>query len=147
MATRLWPGDHVRSRRWLGIACYSADAACTFVGARCPDAVTLTAFFCAAFFLLHIMLPNWWSCALPQGGRHVGVVFGLMNGMGVLGAAVSQGFVGIFADWQKSRGLSGRAQWDPIFDVYVVALVCAAGCWLLYRFTPLAEPEEKDEGW
>ena len=43
-------------------------------------------------------------------------------GVGVMGALVSQGFVGFFADAQKARGLSGRAQWDPLFDVYVCVL-------------------------
>ena len=73
----------------------------------------------------------------PLFSRHVGAVFGLMNGMGVFGAMASQGFVGVFVEWQKSRGLSGREQWDPLFDVYVVVLLCGAATWWLYRYTPL----------
>ena len=53
---------------------------------------------------MHVTLPNWWSCAIPQGGRHTATLFGLMNGLGVLGAMASQGFVGVFADWQASAG-------------------------------------------
>lgn len=142
----LWTSDHFRARRWLGAGCYLAAAGFTFIGVRCEEPFALAAFWGASFCVMHITLPNWWSCALPQGGRHVGALFGLMNGIGVLGAMVSQGFVGIFADWQKSRGLSGREQWDPIFDVYVLALVLAAFCWWLYRFTPLEdEPAPKSE--
>jgi hypothetical protein len=63
----------------------------------------------------------------------------------VFGALASQGFVGIFADWQESRGLKGRSQWDPIFDVYVSVLVLGGLAWLFYRFTPLPEPPAKEE--
>jgi hypothetical protein len=87
---------------------------------------------------------------IPQSGRHVGALFGLMNGIGVFGAMVSQGFVGVFVDWQKSQGLSGRDAWDPIFDVYVGVLLLNAVAWWSYRFVPLPEPAEEpkeDEGW
>jgi hypothetical protein len=87
-----------------------------------------------------VSLPNWWSCAIPQAGRHTATLFALMNGLGVFGAMASQGFVGVFADWQRGRGLSGRAQWDPIFNVYVVVLLANAVAWWFYRFTPLPEP-------
>ena len=40
--------------------------------------------------------------AIPQAGRHTATIFGLMNGLGVLGAMASQGFVGVFADWQTN---------------------------------------------
>ena len=68
----------------------------------------------------------------------------------VMGAMASQGFVGVFADYQKARGLTGRAQWDPLFDVYVCVLLCGGIAWWLYRFTPLKEAEQQpkeDEGW
>jgi MFS transporter, ACS family, glucarate transporter len=93
-------------------------------------------------FAMHISLPNWWSVAIPQCGRHVGAVFGFMNGMGVFGAMASQGFVGVFADWQKARGLTGREQWDPLFGVYVVVLLGGAVAWSLYRFKPIEIPDE-----
>jgi sugar phosphate permease len=141
--------DPVRARRYLGAACYLVAAACLFLGVRQDDALTLAALWGASFCAMHITLPNWWSCAIPQGGRHTATVFAVMNGLGVFGALVSQGFVGIFADWQKARGYTGRAQWDPIFDVYVVALLVNAVAWWLYCFRPLPEPEQakEDEGW
>jgi MFS transporter, ACS family, glucarate transporter len=98
---------------------------------------------------MHVTLPNWWSCAIPQAGKHTATIFGLMNGLGVLGAMASQGFVGVFADWQASRGLSGREQWDPIFDVYVFVLLANAVAWWLYRFTPLPDSADlaQEETW
>ncbi|MDB5306221.1 MAG: sauU 3 [Gemmataceae bacterium] len=134
--------DPVRARRLFAVGCYLTTAACLFGGVRCDDVVTLSGLFCVAFCVMHLTLPNWWSLAIPQGGRHVGTVFGLMNGMGVVGAMASQGFVGKFADWQKDQGLTGRAQWDPLYEVYVVLLLAAAVVWWLYRFTPLDDPQE-----
>ena len=131
--------EPVRARRLLGVGCFLTAAAGVLVGARCEEPVGVAGLFAVAMCAMHVTLPNWWSVAIPQCGRHVGAVFGLMNGMGVVGAMASQGFVGMFTDWQKERGRTGRAQWDPIFDVYVVVLVAAAGAWWLYRVTPLPE--------
>ena len=104
------------------------------------DSIAMAGFCCASFFAMHITLPNWWSVAIPQGGRHTATIFGLMNGLGVLGAMASVKLVGVFADAQAARGLSGRAQWDPILDGYVAVLILAGLAWWLYRFTPLPEP-------
>jgi MFS transporter, ACS family, glucarate transporter len=144
--------DPIRARRCLGVVCYLIAAACLFLGVRQDDALSLAVLWGASFCAMHITLPNWWSCAIPQAGRHTATLFGLMNGLGVLGAMASQGFVGVFADWQKSRGFSGREQWDPIFDVYVIVLLANAAAWWLYRFTPLEEPPapfapKEEENW
>ena len=109
------------------------------------SAIATALFWSAAMCAMHVQLPNWWSAIIPQAGRHTATLFGLTNGIGVFGALASQGFVGIFADWQESRGLTGREQWDPIFDVYVIVLVLGGLAWLLYRFTPLPEPPAKEE--
>jgi len=129
--------DPVRARRTVGVVCYLIAAACLFVGVRCDDSLILAILWGLSFCAMHITLPNWWMVAIPQAGRHTATLCGLMNGMGVFGAMVSQKFVGVFADWQATRGLSGRAQWDPLFDVYVGVLLCGGIAWWLYRFTPL----------
>ncbi|HUR52981.1 MAG TPA: MFS transporter, partial [Gemmataceae bacterium] len=137
----------VTARRYLGVVCYLVAAGCLFLGVRQDDALALAALWGASFCAMHVTLPNWWSCAIPQGGRHTATLFGLMNGLGVLGAMASQGFVGWFADYQeKTRGLTGRAAWDPMFDVYVGVLLANAVAWWLYRFTPLPEPPVSVEG-
>jgi len=132
-----WTDDPTRARRYLGVVCYLLAAGYLYAGVRCDDAWALAALWGASFCVMHVTLPNWWSVIIPQAGRHVGTVFGLANGVGVLGAMASQGFVGLYADWQEKRGLVGRAAWDPVFDVYVAVLVAGAVAWWLYRFTPL----------
>ncbi len=131
--------DPLAVRRRVAVACYLAAAALLFVGARADDATTTAGLMAAAMLAMHLTLPNWWSVAIPQCGRHVGAIFGLMNGVGVVGAAASQGFVGVFTDWRKSLGFVGREQWDPLFDVYVGVLVCGAVAWAAYRHRPLPE--------
>ena len=143
--------DPVRDRRRLCLAAFLAAAACVFAGSRCDDTTVHALLLSASMFVMHFQLPNWWSVIIPQSGRHTATLFGLTNGIGVFGAMASQGFVGVFADYQeKSRGLTGRAAWDPIFDVYVVVLVLGGVAWWFYRFTPLPEPlavPGDDETW
>lgn len=129
----------VRARRCLGACCFLTAAGMMYIGARTDTAMQLAACFALATLAMHITLPNWWSVALPQCGRHVATLFGLMNGLGVFGAMGSQYFVGAFADAQAARGLTGREQWDPMFDVYVLVLIGGAVAWWCYRFTPLQE--------
>ena len=90
--------DPVRARRYLGLFSFTCAAGCLFAGVRCDDVFSLACFWSAAMCTMHFTLPNWWSAAIAQSGKHVGTLFGLMNGIGVIGAMASQGFVGIFAD-------------------------------------------------
>jgi len=129
--------DPITARRRLAVVCYLIAAAALFLGVRCDDATALTALGCLSIGAMHVTLPNWWSVAIPQCGRHVGALFGLMNGLGVLGAMTSQGFVGVFADWRAGQGYTGREQWDPLFDVYVGVLLLAGLSWWAYRYRPL----------
>lgn len=147
LADRLshWTSDPLQARRGLGAICFLTAALCLFIGVRCDDPYTLAALWGASFCAMHITLPNWWSVAIPQCGRHVGAIFGLMNGMGVIGALASQWFVGWHADWRATQGFSGRDQWDPIFDVYVFVLVLGGLAWWSYRFRLLGRGEEMHE--
>jgi nitrate/nitrite transporter NarK len=137
-----WFNDPVRTRRYLGAGCYVVSAGLLIVAARCDNSMAMAAFCAGSFSIMQITNPNWWSVIIPQAGKHVGALFGLANGLGGLGAMASMGFVGVFADWQQSLGLSGRAQWDPIFDVYVVVLLLGGAAWWLYRFRPLEVSQE-----
>jgi len=129
--------DPVLAKRRLCVGCYLTAAGCLFAGIRCDNAFALAGLWGASFCAMHITLPIWWSVAIPQCGRHVGVIFGLMNGVGVIGAMASQFFVGRFSDWRASEGFTGREQWDPMFDVYVIGLILSSVAWWLYRVRPL----------
>ena len=84
----------------------------------------------------------WWSTATGVDGRHIGALFGLMNGLGILGAMGSQYFFGLYADWRLGRGFEGREMWSPAFFIYVALLVVGALCWLYVD--PFGTPRRKD---
>lgn len=139
LADRLpkWSSDPVAAQRYLGVGCYLTAAGCLFSGVRCDDPLALAALWGASFCAMHVTLPVWWSIAVPQCGRHIGTLSGLMNGAGVIGAMASQWFVGAFSDARGEAGYTGREQWDPLFDVYVCGLVLSAAAWWSYRNRPL----------
>ncbi|MCC6511272.1 MAG: MFS transporter [Pirellulaceae bacterium] len=121
-----------RRRLFCATACFLA-AFTLWMAIRSPSVTTLAALAGLSCFFVQLTLPSWWSAAIEQSGQHVGPLFGMMNMMGTIGALSSQGFVGVFADYQASRGLSGRPQWDPMFNVYVGVLLLGCLCWSRYR--------------
>lgn len=102
------------------------------------QAVLLTACSC---FATQATQSLWWSCAIGISGQHVGALFGLMNSMGVFGAMSSQFLTGALADWLGARGLTDRAQWDPIFYINCVVLAFAAVLWATFVFQKV-EPDK-----
>lgn len=138
--------DPVRARRHLGATCYLVSAAALALG-RLPDDPRLLALLWGlSFGAMHVTLPNWWTLAIPQSGRHVGTLCGLMNGLGVLGALSSQWFVGWYADYRAGLGYGGRDAWDPLLSVYVGVLLLNAAVWWAYRFVPLPETGSPQPG-
>jgi sugar phosphate permease len=127
-------------RRWLGAIAYSLAAGLIGMGLLFESPRALAVCACLSCLAATCPLSAWWSCAIEISGRHLGALFGLMNGMGVFGAMGSQFFFGAFADWRKGQGYSGREQWDPAFAVYVVVLFGAALCWAFYSSHPV-EPD------
>jgi sugar phosphate permease len=82
------------------------------------------------YFFSYIQLAAWWAAMGDVGGRHLGALFGLCNMIGLSGGAISQVFLGRFADHMKALGLEGRAQWDPAFPLYGGVLVAGGLLWL-----------------
>jgi sugar phosphate permease len=127
----------VLCRRILGGSLFTMTAAILFVAVRMESAEAMAGSAAVASFCLQIVLPTWWSSAIEQSGKHVGSLFGMMNMIGLVGAMVSQWFVGYFADYQRSLGYTGREQWDPMFNVFVGVLLLGALAWAMYRRRPV----------
>ena len=132
----------ILSQKRVAAACYALSALCLVIGARMPDPLSLSAWWCASFMVMHVTLPNWWVVATRQAGVHVGAILGLLNGVGIVGALASQWFVGAFTDWRSGLDLSPRQQWDPMFDLYGLVLLLNAVAWWSFRLSPLAETSE-----
>ncbi len=91
--------------------------------------VMASVFIAISCFFAQLQTPAWLACATLVSGKHLGALFGLMNMVGAIGAILSQLFLGSFADWMKSQGYVGRAQWDPGFFVYVVIALIGMTLW------------------
>jgi MFS family permease len=107
------------------------------------DSTFLASVFVAlAAFGAQLQLPAWWASATRVSGRHLGALFGLMNMVGGVGRLFSQIFVGGFADWRKSLGHTGRAQWDPAFYSYVVIALIGMIFWALINPEKTVDDQE-----
>src|SRR5262249_18069690 len=119
------------ARRHLCACAYLAAATVLYASVSEDDA-WFSGLCCAlACFGLFVQLPAWGAWAYDVAGKHTGALFGLLNGVGVVGAMGSQFFFGRFADWRKEQGFTGRDQWDPAFYVSIAMLIIAGGLWQL----------------
>lgn len=95
------------------------------------DSPLLAVLLCSiGYFFSYIQLAGWWAAMGDVGGRHLGALFGLCNMIGLSGGALSQIFLGSFADRMKALGLHGRDQWDPAFPIYGGVLFAGGLLWL-----------------
>jgi MFS transporter, ACS family, glucarate transporter len=104
--------------------------------------VAASAFIALVSFGVQLQLPAWWACATQVSGRHLGAIFGLMNMMGGFGRILSHSFIGGFADWRKSHGFTGRAQWDPSLYLYAVIALFGMILWALINPEKAVDDQE-----
>lgn len=133
-----------RLRRLLGFCTFSLSSLTLYLAIRVENSNLVPVVMTISYFAMQFTLPTWWSAAIEQSGRNVGILFGMLNMIGIFGALVSQGFAGWFADWRLSQGYTGRDVWDPMFLVYNAILFCGAIGWACYNFRPLPEPEQEE---
>jgi MFS family permease len=123
-------GHHPARFRLYGFAGTMLAAVALLISIGCQSPLATSVWAALAFMFAISQQATFWAVTTEIGGAHLGVVFGLMNSMGVPGAFVSSMFLGQFVDWMASQGYEGRAQWDPAFYVYAAVLVIGACCWL-----------------
>jgi MFS transporter, ACS family, glucarate transporter len=97
------------------------------------------------YFFSYLQLAAWWAAMGDVGGRHLGVLFGLCNMIGLSGGAISQVFLGYFADYMKGLGYLGRAQWDPAFYLYGAVLLVGGVLWLFINPRLAVVAEDADQ--
>ena len=140
-----WLVEKTGNRRWARTAQSVIGALLAGTGILASiftgSAVLASVFVAVACFGVQIQVPAWWASATQVSGRHLGALFGMMNMLGAVGAILSQLFLGQFADWMKSLGYTGRAQWDPGFYVYVVVAVIGMVLWSLINPEKTVESE------
>jgi hypothetical protein len=103
---------------------------CLAAGALCDSPYATTAGMASASFLASSQMAQWWAVITLIGGRHVGALFGLANSLGVAGSFGSPYFLGWFANSREKLGITGRAVWDPAWNIYAGVLVAGGIAWL-----------------
>ena len=96
------------------------------------------------YFFAYLQLAAWWAAMGDVGGRHLGALFGLCNMIGLAGGAISQVFLGWFADHMKGLGYTGRDQWDPAFIIYGGVLMLGGVLWLFINPRQTVVPEDAE---
>jgi sugar phosphate permease len=128
-----WLVQKTGSPRWgrtaQAVAGAGLAALCILASIWTDSTVAASAFVALAALGAQLQLPSWWASATQVSGRHLGALFGMMNMMGMFGRILFNLFVGSFADWRKSLGYSGRAQWDPALYVYVLVALVGMVLW------------------
>lgn len=116
--------------RIYGFVGTAAAAVALWAGIESTSPLATSLWAAVAFMAAISQQATFWTVTMEISGKHLGVIFGLMNSMGVPGAFASTMFLGRFVDWMQERGYEGRAQWDPAFYVYAGVLFIGACCWL-----------------
>ncbi len=132
--------------RIYGFVGMAASAVALWAGIECESPRATSLWAAVAFMCAISQQATFWTVTMEISGKHLGVIFGLLNSLGVPGAFASTMFLGQFADWMKDRGYVGRAQWDPAFYIYAAVLLIGACCWLFVDAKRLVrETGEKTE--
>ncbi|MGL4551663.1 MAG: MFS transporter [Gemmataceae bacterium] len=133
-----WLGCDARvARRCLGAVAYCLAAGLLALGLRCESPRWMAVFAAFSVMAATSTLSTWWACVAEISGRHLGAIFGLVNGLGLFGAMGSQFFFGAFAQWRGDAGFTGRDQWDPAYLISITVLLTAAACWAVFISRPV----------
>lgn len=132
--------------RIYGFTGMAASAVALWAGIECESARATSLWAAVAFMFAISQQATFWTVTMEISGRHLGVIFGLLNSLGVPGAFASTMFLGQFADWMKEQGYQGREQWDPAFYVYAGVLLLGACCWLFVDARAKVEGGQHCEG-
>ncbi|MCE9533242.1 MAG: MFS transporter [Planctomycetes bacterium] len=128
--TRL-TGGKKRSRSYIGSTALFSASMALLVATHCESTLLFSLIVSLAFFLMMTQIATWWGAVSDISGMHMGTLFGLMNSMGVVGGIGAQVFFGWMADKKSKQGFTGRAQWDPALDYFVMALILGSISWLI----------------
>ena len=122
--------EPARARQRVCSIAMAAAGLLLVLAVRAESPLLSASLTCLSLAAMMSFQSTWWSSAIEVSGGHVGSLFGLMNGVGAIGAISSQFFFGAFADWRKDLGYLGRDQWDPAYYLCVAVLFIASLCWL-----------------
>jgi MFS family permease len=134
--------DRRWSRRAYGFVVMALAAVLLVASTQVESPLATAAIVSLSFFCALSQQSTGWAVAGEISGRHLGALFGLMNGVAVIGGMGSMFFFGWFADHRAAQGYTGRAQWDPAFWVEAAVLFLGGCAFLLMDPTRSAVEED-----
>ena len=126
-------GNGTVARVWVGATSYACGAGALLASMAFDSPAASAVCTAVTILCIQLQIPAWWATIIGISGRHVGVVAGLGNSMGVLGAFTSPLFLGFLSDELGRRGYTGRDAWDPGLYPFVGVMMTAAVYWLFVR--------------
>jgi sugar phosphate permease len=120
-----------RTRSIIGTTVMTLAAGCLVGSVQLHNDFAASLLVAVGFFSMMTMIASWWGAVNDISGRHVGVLFGLMNSLGIFGGICAQKFPGWLANQHGVKRLSGRDQWDPILYYLAGVLLIGAIAWAL----------------
>ena len=123
-------GGKRRARSAIGAVSMTLAAVSLVASLATDHALAASALTALAYCWIMMQSASWWGVVSDISGPHVGVLFGVMNGLGAFGAIGGQYFIGRMVDYNESQGLLGRAQWDPGIVWFGGVLLVGAVAWI-----------------
>jgi MFS family permease len=136
-----WAVRRSGSRRWgrrlPGLVGKGGAAIFLLAGASVDDTLGAVVLISLSAFSADLALAGHWAVCTDVGGRFVATVFGIMNTVAALGAAVSPVLVGYLLRWLSPRNAAGAFDlverehaWNVVLYVFAAMLALSALCWL-----------------
>ena len=123
-------GGNRRARSAIGAVSMALAAVSLVASLAADDALAASVLTALAYCWIMLQSASWWGVVSDISGPHVGVLFGVMNGLGAFGAIGGQVLIGRMVDYNESQGLLGRAQWDPGIVCFGGVLLVGAVAWI-----------------
>src|SRR5262249_49867009 len=121
----------------MGLVGKGGGALLLLAGASVDSPVWAVVLITLSAFTADLALAAHWAVCTDTGGRFVGTVFGFMNMIAGVGAAVSPMLAGFILERLSPSGLDGRFDaaarsqaWNYVLYLFAAMLAVSALCWL-----------------
>ncbi len=136
-----WLVRRTGSRRWgrriMGLVGKGGGALLLLAGASVDDPALAVVLIALSAFTSDLALAAHWAVCTDAGGRFVATVFGMMNTVAAVGAALSPVLAGYLLSWLSPRDGAGRFDpaarehaWNVVLYLFAAMLALSALCWL-----------------
>ena len=140
-----WLVIRLGSLRWgrslVGIVGFGGAGLCVLATGFAANVYQAYALLCLAFLVNDFAVPIIWQASADVGGRYVGIVSGVMNTIGAVGAFLTMLLTPVILK-ALPQSLDATERWRLLFAGYAGCWFLAAAAWLFINAgKPLFEPK------